>query len=134
MTSANPNASRLLLGLAVALAVGTSARAAEPMQIQYRQDDRGYRQDDRGYRQDEYRDQRRYDDRRGDENVPGGSYLRSCGEARREGSTLVAVCRGNRGARFETSIDLSRCGRSEVGNNNGNLQCGQVRGISRRVD
>lgn len=128
MTSAHTNGHKLILGLALAMAFGTCANASEAVQVQYRQDDRGYRQDD-------YRDQRRYDDRRrDDDNVPGGSYLRSCGDARREGSTLIAVCRGARGARFETSIDLARCGRSEIGNNNGTLQCGQARGGSRRIE
>ena len=101
----------------------------------YRPDEsRGYRPDEsRGYRQDD-RGQRGYDDRRGRSELPGGSYMQSCGEARLQGSALVATCQGPRGNRFESVLDVTRCGRSDITNNNGTLQCGGTRGNARRVD
>ena len=64
----------------------------------------------------------------------GGSYQRSCGEARQDGSTLTAICGDGRGGRVQSSIDLNRCGRSDVANNAGFLQCGNIRANGRRVN
>jgi len=63
----------------------------------------------------------------------GGSYQQSCGEARQDGSTLTAVCRDGRGGQVQSSLDLNRCGRSDVANNAGFLQCGNVRARGQRV-
>ena len=103
--------------------LATQAAAQGVQSIQFRQDDpRAYREDDRRSERES-----RY-------GAPRGSYLETCNEPRLEGSTLTAVCQGRRGGRFETYIDLNRCGRSDVGNNNGTLQCGGTRGNSRRID
>ena len=96
---------------------------------QYRNDQ--YRSDQ--YRQDAPR-QDPYAERGGRSAVPGGTYQQSCSNIRQEGSTLIAICTGERGRRFETSIDLNRCGRSDIGNNFGTLDCNGVRGSSRRAD
>ena len=64
----------------------------------------------------------------------GGSYQQSCGEARQDGSTLTAICGDGRGGRVQSSIDLNRCGRSDVANNAGFLQCGNIRANGRRVN
>ena len=98
--------------------------------------DRGY--PDRGYpdrgnpdrgngepRYDGRRNEERRDDRGGG---PGGSYQRSCRAVRQDGSTLTAVCGNGRGREVESSIDLNRCGRADISNNGGVLQCGGVRG------
>ena len=129
------------MSLGVASAQPTRRAGVEA--VQYRQDDyrdqRRYddprnRQDEpRGYRQDD-RDQRQFGDRRGRSDTPGGSYMQSCGEARLQGSTLTAICQGSRGNRFETALDVNRCGRSDIVNNNGTLQCGGTRGSARRAD
>lgn len=134
-----------MLGAAVTLLAGAPrAAVAESLvhPIQYRDYQRGYddrRDDRRGYddRRGGYDDRRGgYDDRRGGGGggAPGGTYMQSCGSVRMEGSTLVAVCKGNRNSRFETSLDVSRCGRSDIGNDYGTLQCSGARGRSRRVD
>ncbi len=123
----------LPLGAAPVLAAprGPALHTAGAELVQYRGDDR-YGRDDRS-RDDRGRDDRYGRDDRGG-GAPGGSYLRSCNEARMEGSALVAVCQGGRGRRFETSIDVRGCGRSDIGNDNGTLQCAGARGRSRRID
>ena len=130
--------------------------------IQYRQDPDGDRREpygDRrepyGDRREPYRDQREpYGDRRepyGDRREPGrerressgdrggqsgagGSFQQSCRDVRQQGSTLTAVCRDGRGRLSETAIDISRCGRSDIGNRNGTLACGGNLGNSRRIE
>lgn len=115
---------------------------------QYRQDE--YRQDQ--YRQDQYRQdqydrppqdqygsgQRRYDDRQGRSGQQGGerggSYQQSCEAIQQQGSILSAVCGDGRGHRYESSIDVNRCGRSDIGNSRGYLQCGRIRASGRPVD
>ena len=122
-----------VLALVVALTAGCDGMGADSLlnTAQYRGD--GYRGD--SYRDDSYRG-RGYDrggyDRGGP--APNGSYLRSCGNASVQGSTLTATCRGDRGRPFETSLDLTRCGRSDIGNNGGTLECAGARGRSRRAD
>lgn len=103
-------------------------------QDQYRQDQ--YRQDQ--YRQDQYGSgQRGYDDRQDRYGQQGGgrggSYQRSCGDIQQQGSVLSAVCGDGRGGRVESSIDLNRCGRSDISNNGGYLQCRNIRARGRRV-
>ena len=145
VTARNAGAALALVLGSLALSHGAPAAeapSASVLQIQYRDDrgyDRGYdRGGDRGYDRGYDRGNDRGYDRGGygggGGGAPGGTYLRSCGDARREGSTLVAVCRGDRGRRFETSLDLSRCGRSDIGNNGGTLECAGTRGRSRRID
>lgn len=64
----------------------------------------------------------------------GGSYQRSCEDIRQDGPMLSAVCGDGRGRRVESSIDTRRCGRSDIGNNRGYLQCGGTRASGRPVD
>ena len=122
-------------------------------QGQYRPGPRGYDDPRDGYgpgrpRYGDQRDQygqngyepgqRRYDDRQDRYGQQGGgrggSYQRSCSDIRQEGPVLSAVCGDGRGRRFESSIDVNRCGRSDIGNNGGVLQCGNVRGRGRPAD
>lgn len=105
----------------------------------------GYDRDRRGYgrggnerdpRQGYGQDDRRYGGQ--PERAPegagrGGSYQQSCTNVRQQGSTLSAVCDNGRGRAVETSIDVNRCGRTDIGNNRGVLQCGNVRGSGREV-
>ncbi len=128
------------------------------LQVQYRQDGYGqdpyrqpppnyddqrdgqdrYGQGQRSYndQQDRYGQDRRRPDDRSDHGGGGrpGSYQQSCGEIRQSGSTLSAVCSDGRGRRVESSIDVNRCGRGDVGNSRGYLQCGNIRGNGRQVD
>ena len=104
-------------------------------------DRRGYGRERRGgYDRDPRdgygRDERRYGGQ--PEPAPqgagrGGSYQRSCTNVRQQGSTLSAVCDNGRGRPVETSIDVNRCGRMDIGNSRGVLQCGNVRGSAREV-
>ncbi|HEY0204845.1 MAG TPA: CVNH domain-containing protein [Acetobacteraceae bacterium] len=145
----------------LASAAGAAAPQASPvLQVQYRQDGYGqdqyrqpppgyddqrgqdpYRQPPRGYgdQQDRYGQDRRRQDDQGDRSRQGGdgragSYQQSCSGIRQNGSTLTAVCGDGRGRRMETSIDVNRCGRSDIGNSRGFLQCGNIRGSGRQVD
>ncbi len=148
-------------GSLAAAAAGAPPQTPPVLQIQYRPDGYGqdpyrqpppgyddqrngqdrYGQGQRGYndQQDRYgQDPRRQDDR-GNRNGQGGggragSYQQSCGEIRQNGSTLSAVCGDGRGRRVESSIDVNRCGRGDIGNNRGYLQCGGIRGNGRQVD
>ena len=97
----------------------------------YRQGQREYDDPRDGYGQDGYRDQDRGGRRGG---IRGGSFQRSCGDIQQNGNTLSAVCDDGRGRRFETSINTSRCGSSDIGNQRGILQCGNVRGNGRPLD
>ena len=59
----------------------------------------------------------------GAQEVPRGSYLRSCTDVRMEGDTLVARCRRADGRGDRTSLaEVRRCV-GDISNNNGNLQC-----------
>ena len=58
----------------------------------------------------------------------GGSFQRSCTDVRQYGSTLSAVCGDGRGNRYNSTIDLNRCGGRDVANNGGFLRCGNVQG------
>jgi hypothetical protein len=57
------------------------------------------------------------------QNVPPGSYLRSCGEVYVRGDTLVATCRRADGNAERTSLRaVQRCV-GDIGNMNGRLTC-----------
>ena len=51
-----------------------------------------------------------------------------------QASVLTAVCRDGRGGQVESSIDIGRCGRSDIGNQGGALACAGIRGNGRRVN
>jgi len=100
-------------------------------QGQYRQPPLGYYNQQYGYGQDG----RRPDEQGGRYGLGGGgragSYQQSCSEFRQNGSTLSAVCGNGKGRGVETSIDVNRCGRGDIGNSRGVLQCGNNRGHGR---
>lgn len=60
--------------------------------------------------------------------APRGSYTQSCSNAYVNQGRLYADCRDMRGRMRGTSIELSRCVQHEIGNNDGLLMCGNVRG------
>lgn len=60
--------------------------------------------------------------------APRGSYAQSCSGAYVNQGRLYADCRNMRGQMRSTSIELARCSSSEIGNNDGRLVCGNVRG------
>ena len=140
---------------------GIPPQAGPALQVQYRPDGYGqnpyrqpppgyddqrdgqdrYGQGQRGYNDqpDRYGQDRRRPDDRGDRygqggGGRGGSYQQSCSDIRQNGSTLSAVCGDGRGRRMESSIDVNRCGRGDIGNSRGVLQCGNIRGNGRQVD
>ena len=103
-------------------------------QGQYPQPPRGYND-----QQDRYGQDRRRQDDQGSRygqggGGRGGSYQQSCSDIRQNGSTLSAVCLDGRGRRTESSIDVNRCGRGDIGNSRGFLTCGNIRGNGRQVD
>ncbi len=111
----------------------------------YRQGQRGYDNPRDGYGQDRYGGQgsRQYEERGRYEDQDrfgqggggrGGSFQQSCSDIQQNGNTLSAVCDNGRGRRFVTSIDTRRCGRSDIGNQRGILQCGNVRGNGRPLN
>ena len=111
----------------------------------YRQGQRGYNDPQDGYGQDRYGGQgsRRYDERNRYEDQDrygqggggrGGSFQQSCSDIQQNGNILSAVCGNGRGRQFATSIDTRRCGKSDIGNQGGILQCGNVRGNGRPLD
>ncbi len=55
--------------------------------------------------------------------LPGGSWQRSCTDARMNGETLFAVCRTRNGQMMRTQINLRGC-RGDLANLNGRLTCG----------
>jgi len=152
----------LVMSGSVASAAGAVLPQSRPaLQVQYRPDGDGrdqyrqpppgydeprdgqdqYRQPPRGYndQQDRYgQDRRRQDDQGGRPGQGGGgrggSYQQSCSDIRQNGSTLSAVCLDGRGRRMESSIDVNRCGRGDIGNSRGFLTCGNIRGNGRQVD
>lgn len=107
-------------------------------QDRYGQGQRGYNDQQNRDGQDRYgQDRRRQDDQGGRYGQGGGragSYQQSCSDIRQDGSTLSAVCSDGRGRRVESSIDVNRCGRGDIGNSRGFLQCGNIRGNGRQVD
>ena len=141
----------VVCGSAAGAAGGMPGQDGSTMQAQYRQDGYGryqqdpYAQDPRRYEEQGDRYGRGYEDQRGgygqdrgrryeERGGRGGSYQQSCGNVQQSGSTLSAVCRDGRGRQVETAIDVNRCGRSDIANNQGVLQCGNVRGNGRRID
>lgn len=60
--------------------------------------------------------------------APRGSYAQSCSGAYVNQGRLYADCRDMRGQMRGTSIELSRCSDSEIGNDDGRLVCGRHRG------
>ena len=59
---------------------------------------------------------------------PRGSYSRSCSGDYVNQGRLYADCRDARGNVRGTSIELNRCSSHDIGNDNGLLVCGPVRG------
>jgi len=60
--------------------------------------------------------------------APRGSYSQSCSGAYVNQGRLYADCRDTRGNTRPTSIELSPCSSSDIGNDNGLLVCHGVRG------
>lgn len=60
--------------------------------------------------------------------APRGSYAQSCNGAYVNQGRLYADCRDTRGNVRSTSIELSACSSSDIGNDNGLLVCHNVRG------
>jgi hypothetical protein len=60
--------------------------------------------------------------------APRGSYQATCSGAYVNQGRLYADCRDQRGRMRETSIELSRCSSSDIGNDNGLLVCNGHRG------
>ena len=129
------------------LAAGPRAAKAGPQgaelaPVQYYQPNGGGYDRDRSYGRDRFERDRdgdrygreRYDPRhqesfgRGGGGGAGGSFQRSCTDVRQSGSTLSAVCGDGRGNRYNSTIDLNRCGGQDVANNGGFLRCGNVQG------
>lgn len=59
---------------------------------------------------------------------PRGSYSQSCSNAYVNQGRLYATCRDTRGQNRASSIELSPCASSDIGNDNGLLICHNVRG------
>ena len=57
------------------------------------------------------------------QDVPPGTYLRSCGEVYLQGDTLVATCRRMDGAPRRTSLPGVQGCVGDIGNLNGRLTC-----------
>jgi hypothetical protein len=57
------------------------------------------------------------------QDVPPGTYLRSCGEVYLRGDTLVATCRGMDGSAHRSSLPRVRGCVGDIGNINGRLNC-----------
>jgi len=55
--------------------------------------------------------------------LPGGSWQRSCTDARMNGDTLFATCRTRNGQMMRTQINIRGC-RGDLANLNGWLTCG----------
>ena len=134
----------LTLSSSFAAAAGLMPAPTQPaLHVQFQQDRYGrypqdqYRPDQRDPddQHDRYGQDRRGQDRYGQQGGGrGGSYQQSCDDVRQEGSILSAVCGDGRGRRFESSIDVNRCGRSDIGNGRGFLQCGNTRASGRQVN
>ena len=56
-------------------------------------------------------------------NLPSGSWRDSCRNGVRYGTDLYAQCQAANGSWRDTSLDLNRCPRGPVGNDNGRLFC-----------
>ena len=57
------------------------------------------------------------------QDVPPGTYLRSCGEVYLQGDTLVATCRRMDGSPQPTSLPAVPNCVGDIGNRNGRLTC-----------
>ena len=57
------------------------------------------------------------------QDVPRGTYLRSCGEVYLRGDTLVATCRDMDGSAHRSSLPAVRGCVGDIGNINGRLTC-----------
>lgn len=120
---------------------GAAPRGAEAVPVQYYQQpygggydrDRGYgrerheRDRDDRYGREQYEPRRQESYGRGGGGV-GGSFQRSCSDIRQSGSTLFAVCSDGRGNRYQSNIDVNRCGGQDIANVSGFLRCGNVQG------
>lgn len=60
--------------------------------------------------------------------TPDGSYARSCTDISVRGNQLTATCRDTRRNERTSVLDISRCGRGDIANDNGLLICGTQRG------
>lgn len=60
-----------------------------------------------------------------DDDVPRGSYLRTCRDAHMRRDTLVAECRDNRGRYVTALIQPDSCRGRDIANENGRLTCGR---------
>lgn len=69
-----------------------------------------------------------YNDQEPQRVSPRGSYSRSCSGDYVNQGRLYADCRDTRGNVRGTSIELNRCSSHDIGNDNGLLVCGPVRG------
>lgn len=66
--------------------------------------------------------------RGGNDRAPSGTYERSCNSISVSGGRLYATCRDIGRNQRASSLDLSRCGRSDIANDNGLLVCAGARG------
>lgn len=66
--------------------------------------------------------------------APRGSYAQSCTNAYVSQGRLYAECRDRQGRERTSSIEVSRCARSDISNDNGLLTCYNQRGQFERDD
>lgn len=66
------------------------------------------------------------------QNLPNGTYQRTCQDINFNGARLSARCQSDDGGWRHTSLDYRNCGGREVTNDNGNLRCagGHPRGYA----
>lgn len=66
--------------------------------------------------------------------LPQGSYARTCQNAQMNQGRLTAQCRSTRGEMRGSTLELSRCGNSDISNRDGILTCGSISGTPDRFD
>nr|WP_314436597.1 beta/gamma crystallin-related protein [uncultured Brevundimonas sp.] len=64
----------------------------------------------------------------GNGRTPQGSYTGSCNAISVRGDQLTATCRDTRRNERTSTLNISRCGRADISNDNGLLVCGPQRG------
>lgn len=64
----------------------------------------------------------------GNGRTPQGSYTGSCNNISVRGDQLTATCRDTRRNERTSTLNISRCGRADISNDNGLLVCGPQRG------
>ena len=67
----------------------------------------------------------------GVQQTPGGDYQRSCRDVRINGGQMTASCNDRAGRPRQTTIPLLPCAGYPIGNDDGVLVCGRVRGEDR---